>query len=111
VPPSSTSTEVAKAEPPPNSSGNPADPPSVSAVGNLTGGASGVQKSETEQTIDATEKGVNSITRTLSDSEVKTAAQIREFLKEAREALKTGDADGAHTLAMKAKVLLTELNQ
>jgi predicted adenine nucleotide alpha hydrolase (AANH) superfamily ATPase len=68
-------------------------------------------RTQTEDTITATEKGVNSITRTLTDSEVKTAAQIHEFLKQAREALNTDDVDGAHTLAMKAKVLLTELNQ
>ena len=47
---------------------------------------------------------------TLTDAETKTAAQIREFLKQAREALATGDTDGAHTLANKAKVLLSELN-
>ena len=33
----------------------------------------------------------------------KTAAQIREFLKQARQALTSGDVDGAHTLAVKAK--------
>jgi hypothetical protein len=60
--------------------------------------------------IRATEKGVNSITRRLSDSETKTAAQIHEFLKQAREALTSGDVDGAATLAKKAKVLLAELN-
>jgi hypothetical protein len=61
--------------------------------------------------INATEKGVNGITRSLNDSETKTAAQIHEFLKQAREALATGDVDGALTLAKKAKVLLAELNQ
>jgi hypothetical protein len=85
--------------------------PSVSAIGQLSQGASGDLRTQTEDTITATEKGVNSITRTLTDSEVKTAAQIHEFLKKAREALNTDDVDGAHTLAMKAKVLLTELNQ
>jgi hypothetical protein len=88
---------------------NPA--PAVSAIGQLSGGASGDLRTTTEETINSTEKGVNGITRTLNDTEVKTAAQIHEFLKEAREALTTGDVDGAHTLANKAKVLLTELNQ
>jgi hypothetical protein len=85
--------------------------PSVSAIGQLSQGASGDLHAQTEDTITTTEKGVNGITRTLNDSEAKTAAQIREFLKQAREALNTGDVDGAHTLAMKAKVLLAELNQ
>jgi outer membrane biosynthesis protein TonB len=85
--------------------------PSVSAVGQLSDGSSGDMRAETVNTINQTEKGVNGITRKLSDSETKTAAQIREFLKQAREALTNGDVDGAHTLAMKAKVLLAELNQ
>jgi outer membrane biosynthesis protein TonB len=85
--------------------------PSVSAIGTLTGGASGDSRSQTEELINSTEKGVNGITRKLNDSETKTAAQIREFLKQAREALATGDVDGANTLAKKAKVLLSELNQ
>ena len=84
---------------------------SVSAIGELSGGASGNQRTQTEQMINTTEKGVNSITRVLNESETKTAAQIHEFLKQAREALTGGDVDGAMTLAKKAKVLLTELNQ
>ena len=35
---------------------------------------------------------------------------MREFLKQAKEALITGDEDGANTLAAKAKVLLSELS-
>jgi hypothetical protein len=84
--------------------------PSVSAIGELSGGASGNQRSQTEDMIKTTEKGVNGITRTLNESETKTAAQIHEFLKQAREALTSGDVDGAATLAKKAKVLLAELN-
>jgi hypothetical protein len=99
-------TDTAKATPPAQAAGQPSE----SAIGQLSGGASGDLRSQTEETINSVEKGVNAITRTLNDSEVKTVAQIREFLKEAREALATGDTDGAHTLANKAKVLLGELN-
>ena len=88
----------------------PAPTLSVPAVGTLTSGASGDSRSETEELINSTEKGVNGITRSLNDSETKTAAQIHVFLKQAREALTTGDVDGASTLAKKARVLLTELN-
>jgi hypothetical protein len=83
----------------------------VSAIGELSGGASGDQRTQTQEMINSTEKGVNGITRSLSDPESKTAAQIHEFLKQAREALASGDVDGALTLAKKAKVLLNELNQ
>jgi hypothetical protein len=93
-----------------NNTATPSAAPSVSAIGQLSGGASGDQRSETEEIINTTEKGVNGITRSLSDAELKTVAQIHEFLKQAREALATGDVDGAHITAMKAKVLLTELN-
>ena len=41
--------------------------------------------------------------------EVATAEHIREFIKEAKAALASGDVDGASTLAAKAKVLLAEL--
>lgn len=92
-------------------SATPAPSPSVSAIGTLTGGATGDSRSQAEDLINITEKGVNGITRPLNDSETKTAAQIHEFLKQAREALTSGDVDGANTLAKKAKVLLAELNQ
>jgi hypothetical protein len=61
--------------------------------------------------IAATERGLNSLNRQLNDAEQKTAANIREFLKQARAALAAGDVDGASTLAAKAKILLGELSQ
>jgi len=66
---------------------------------------------QTSDLIATTERGLNGITRSLNEQEQKTAAQIREFLKQAREALATNDVDGSHTLAVKAKVLLSELTQ
>ena len=57
------------------------------------------------------ERRLNGINRTLSDSEQKTADHIREFLKQARAALDSGDVEGAHTLAAKAQVLLAELTK
>ena len=52
---------------------------------------------------------LSEITRKLNDQEQKTAAQIREFIKQAKAALASSDVDGAHTLAVKAKVLLGEI--
>jgi hypothetical protein len=89
----------------------PAEAPGVSAIGQLSSGEPADLRLETSDWIAATERGLNSLTRTLSAQEQKTAAQIREYLKQAREALISGDVDGAHTLAAKAKVLLSELNQ
>ena len=86
--------------------------PSVSAIGDLSsGGDPSEQRRETDETIASTERGLNGLGRTLNDQEQKTAGQIREYIKQAREALLSGDMDGAKTLAAKAKALLTELSQ
>jgi hypothetical protein len=85
--------------------------PGVSAIGQLSSGDPSDQRQQTMNSIAATERGLNGISRKLSDQEQKTAAQITEFLKQAREALASGDVDGAHTLAAKAKVLLGELDR
>jgi ribosomal protein S20 len=83
----------------------------VSAIGQLSSGDPSDLRQQTVNSIAATERGLSSITRQLSDQEQKTAAQIREFLKQARAALNSGDVDGAHTLAAKARVLLGELSR
>lgn len=83
----------------------------VSAIGQLSSGDLSDLRQQTENSLAATEQGLNSINRSLSGQEKKTAEQIREFLKQARVALASGDVDGASTLAAKAKVLLGELNQ
>jgi hypothetical protein len=83
----------------------------VSAIGQLSSGDASDLRQQTMNSIAATERGLNAINRKLSDPEQKTAAQIREFLKQARAALNSGDVDGAHTLATKAKVLLGELSR
>jgi hypothetical protein len=85
--------------------------PGVSAIGQLSSGDPSDLRQQTVNSIAATERGLSSITRQLSDQEQKTAAQIREFLKQARAALNSGDVDGAHTLAAKARVLLGELSR
>lgn len=85
--------------------------PEVSAIGQLSSGDPSDLRYRTEQSIASTERGLKDITRTLNPQEQKTADQIREFLKQARTALSTGDIDGANTLALKAKVLLSEITQ
>lgn len=85
--------------------------PGVSAIGQLSSGDQAELHQQAENSIKATERGLNSISRSLNAQEKKTVAQIREFLKQARVALASGDADGASTLAAKAKVLLGELTR
>jgi hypothetical protein len=88
---------------------NPA--PAVSAIGQLSSGDPSNSRQQTEESIASIERGLNGINRTLNDSEQKTAGQIREYLKEAKAALGSGDIDGAHTLTEKAKALLAELTK
>jgi hypothetical protein len=86
--------------------------PEVSAlVGPLSSGDPGTYRQQTEATIASIERGLNGINHPLNDSDQKTADQIREFLKQARTALGSGDVDGAHNLAAKAQVLLAALTQ
>jgi len=86
--------------------------PEVSAlVGPLSSGDPGSYRLQTEANIASIERGLTGINRSLNDSDQKTADQIREFLKQARTALASGDVDGAHNLAAKAQVLLAALAQ
>ena len=55
--------------------------PGVSAIGQLSSGDPSDLRWQTESSISATERGLNNIGRKLNDQEMKTAAQIREFLK------------------------------
>ncbi len=83
----------------------------VSAIGQLSPGDPTDQQRKTNNLIVSTEHDLNAINRKLNDQEQKTAAQAREFLKQARVALSSGDVDGANTLALKAQVLLGEISK
>jgi outer membrane biosynthesis protein TonB len=82
----------------------------VSAIGQLSSGNPGDYRRQTEDSIAAAERNLRAINRPLNDQEQRTVAHIRDFLKQARQALGSGDVDGAHTLTAKAKVLLAELS-
>ena len=85
--------------------------PGVSAIGQLSSGDPSDLRQQTLNSIATTERGLKELNRELSDPEKKTVDHIREFLKQARSALSTGDVEGANTLASKAKVLLGELGK
>ena len=85
--------------------------PEVSAIGQLSSGEPADVRHQTEVSIAESERALKAITRPLSDAEQKTVDHIREFLKQAKDALTSGDVDGASTLAAKAKLLLTELQK
>jgi hypothetical protein len=83
--------------------------PGVSAIGQLTSGDTADLRQQTLNSIADTDRRLNGLNRRLNEQEQKIADQIREFLKQSRAALSSGDVDGAHTLAVKARVLLGEL--
>ena len=89
----------------------PSPAPSVSALGELSSGDHTNLRQQTEDSIAAIERGLNGINRTLTEPEQKSAAHIREFVKQAKAALASGDVEGAHTLTAKAQVLLAELTR
>ena len=111
--PAKNTQPVAPANTQQAASAPPAAPesPGVSAIGELSSGDPSDERRETDESIASTERGLNGLGRSLSAQEQKTAGQIREYIKQAREALLSGDMDGAKTLAAKAKALLTELSQ
>jgi hypothetical protein len=85
-----------------------------SPIGQLTTGDSAQGEKTRHETLDLigeTQQGLMGIKRSLSNDEKTTAAQIRNYLKQAQQALETGDSDGAHLLATKAKALLDELTK
>ena len=86
----------------------------ASPIGQVTIGDSAMgerTKKETTDLINETEQGLNGIKRSLSTDEKSIAAQIRNYLKQAQQALDNGDTDGAHNLATRAKLLLDELTK
>jgi hypothetical protein len=105
--------------PPSNGAGGPpgtqvaenAPPSEVTAGGDFTTRPeTSDSKKQAEDSIAEVEKGLSGIAHKLSDTEEKTSMQIKEFLKEARTALNSGDVDAANNLTKKAKALLGELS-
>ena len=68
-------------------------------------------RQQTDDLIASTEKSLNGINaKAERPGSRRRPRRFAEFLKQAREATDSGDVDGAHTLAVKAKVLLDELH-
>ena len=114
IPANGTTQTAEKSADPPKPAAPPANQEApgtaeVSAIGQLSSGGGADLRTETENTLNSTEHSLNTLNRKLSDPEEKTAAQIKEYIKQARAALTSNDLDGAKTLATKAKLLLNEL--
>lgn len=101
--------------PAPDDAANPSDAalpaPAVNAIGQFSSGDAADSRQQTEDSIAAVERRLGGINRPLNDSEQRTADHIREFLRQARAALASGDLEGANTLAGKAQALLAGLTK
>ena len=85
-----------------------------SSQGQLAAGAgledsSSHNKQTTEQLLQSTQANLNSINRPLSPEEQAMVAQIKEYMKQSRDATANSDAVRARNLALKAHLLSDEL--
>jgi ribosomal protein S20 len=90
-----------------------APPPEETAIGALTAGgeASPQTKQDATDLIASSEKRLNALSAQKAEEEKAQVSKVKNFLKDAQEALKSGDAEGAKTLATKAKLLLDDLEK
>jgi ribosomal protein S20 len=90
-----------------------AAPTPDAAVGALTaGGETNPQtKQEAEDLIASIDKRLSTLSAQKVEEQKTQVSKVRNFWKDAQEALKSGDAEGAKTLATKAKVLLDDLEK
>jgi ribosomal protein S20 len=97
--------QMASVAPPPT--------PEDTAIGALTAGgeANPQTKQEAADLITSSEKRLNALPAQKAEDERAQVSKVRNFLKDAQEALKTGDAEGAKMLATKAKLLLDDLEK
>jgi outer membrane biosynthesis protein TonB len=105
---SSTATQTASTAEP--TGGDSASAPSP--IGNLSAGdtaGSSQLRQETTDLISSSERRLRTVPHSLSSDQQTTVAQVRKFLDQAQQAVKSQDLEAAHTLATKAKLLLDEL--
>ena len=101
--PSSGNSTVAAAHPP----ANPANeaPPDTAIAADVTSAQLSQQKQTTAQLLDATEKTVNGLNRSLSHDEEEIVNQIHSYVAQSRKATSDGDFERAYNLATKAHLL------
>jgi hypothetical protein len=92
---------------------NTTPPPPVNVVGTLTSGGDAAPQAEQKAraSIGEVEKQLAGLSAATLDSQKTAVARVKTFLRQAHEALKSGDAEGASTLAAKARVLLDDLSR
>jgi hypothetical protein len=84
-----------------------------SAIGALTSGGEANPRSQQDAAdmIAANEKRLNALPAQIVDGQKAQISKVKNFQRQAQEALSSGDAEGAKTLATKAKLLLDDLSK
>jgi hypothetical protein len=91
--------------------GNDTPGPADLAIGALTSGGDATPQSQQQarDLIASVDRRITALPAKVADAEKAQLRQVRKFLDQAKQALNTGDTDGASNLANKAKVLMDEL--
>lgn len=103
---------VKESEPPVQVAANDASAATL-AIGALSAG--GEDTTHTSQQavdlINAVLKRIGALSSQIASAQKKEVRQARNYLDQAQKALRTGDAEGAHTLATKANLLMDEVEK
>jgi hypothetical protein len=88
-----------------------AGPAEESAVGELSAGgeASPQAKQDAAALILSSERRLNGLSQAIASQQQAQVRRVRLFLRQAKQALSTGDAEGAKTLATKVKLLIDDI--
>jgi hypothetical protein len=81
------------------------------SIGELSAGgdANSTARQDASTLIDSSERRLNGLSQAVVHQQQAQVRKVRYFLKQAKQALSTGDAEGAKTLATKAKLLIDDL--
>jgi len=87
--------------------------PQQTAIGALSSGGESSPRAQQEATdlIASIDKRLNALSAQKAEAEKAEISKVRNFQRQAQEALTSGDAEGAKTLATKAKLLLDDLEK
>lgn len=108
-----TSKGAASDAPPPVDETTAGSIPDASAIGELSAGDDSNPRTqqETSELIVESEHRLDAFPQTIARAQQSQIRKVRYFLKQAKQALSTGDTEGARTLATKAKLLMDDLEK
>ena len=108
--PAKTAMTQVPSQPQPAETDAPEQPVAIGALS--TGGDSNPRsQQEAADMMASIEKRLNGLSAQVAETQKSQISKVRNFQKQAQEALGSGDVEGAKTLATKAKLLLDDIEQ